>query len=227
MAQLVLSPVGQAIGSQWGPIFSVIGQPAGAYAGAAIDRQLFGTTQRYEGARLSDLHLQGSTEGASVPAVFGRVRIAGQVIWAARFKEHVETRDVGGGKGGPRAKGTNYRYTLSFAVGLCEGEIGRIARVWANGEALDTSGVTMRVCTGREDQPVDALIEAIEGVGNAPAYRGLAYVVFEDLPLERFGNVMPQLSFEVVRPAPSANEDARFEQRVKGVCLIPGAGEFV
>lgn len=227
MAQLVLSTVGQAIGSQWGPIFSVIGQAAGAYAGAAIDRQLFGTTQRYEGARLSDLHLQGSTEGASVPAVFGRVRIAGQVIWAARFKEHVETRDVGGGKGGPRAKSTNYRYTLSFAVGLCEGEIGRIARVWSNGEALDTSGVTMRVYAGREDQPVDALIEAIEGVGNAPAYRGLAYVVFEDLPLERFGNVMPQLSFEVVRPAPSADEEARFEQRVKGVCLIPGAGEFV
>ena len=45
----------------------------------------------------------------------------------------------------------------------------------------------------------DALIEAIEGVDKAPAYRGLAYVVFEDLPLENFGNTIPQLSFEVIR----------------------------
>ncbi|HRO03567.1 MAG TPA: hypothetical protein PLS69_08195, partial [Terricaulis sp.] len=57
-----------------------------------------------------------------------------------------------------------------------------------------------------------------------PAYRGLAYIVFEDLPLERFGNVIPQLSFEIVRPM---IEGPRLEDRVKGVCLTPGAGEFV
>ncbi len=36
---------------------------------------------------------------------------------------------------------------------------------------------------------------------------------------------MPQLSFEVMRPTPSAG--VRFEERVKAVCLIPGSGEFV
>jgi len=223
MAELILSGVGQAIGGQaLGSVGAMLGQVAGAYLGGAIDRQLFGATHHYEGARLTDLHVQGSTEGASLPAVFGRVRIAGQVIWAARFKEHVETRDIGG-KGGPTATSTQYRYTLSFAVGLCEGEIARIARVWANGEPLDISGFTMRVHTGGETQAPDALIEAIEG--EAPACRGLAYVVFEDLPLEAFGNAIPQLSFEVVRPAPS--EEVRFEERVTSVCLIPGAGEFV
>ena len=40
------------------------------------------------------------------------------------------------------------------------------------------------------------LIEAIEGSGQAPAYRGTAYIVFEDLPLDAFGNRLPQLSFE-------------------------------
>ncbi len=40
---------------------------------------------------------------------------------------------------------------------------------------------------------------AREGADNAPAYRGLAYVVFERLPLADFGNRMPQLSFEVFR----------------------------
>ena len=31
-------------------------------------------------------------------------------------------------------------------------------------------------------------VEAVEGAGDPPAFRGTAYVVFEDLPLEAFGN---------------------------------------
>ena len=54
-----------------------------------------------------------------------------------------------------------------------------------------------------------------------PAYRGLAYVVFERMPLKRFGNRMPQLTFEVFRPVDD------FEEEVQGVTLIPAAGEFV
>lgn len=233
MAELVLSSVGQAIGSRLPAAFAGLGsavlRAGGAALGRSIDQRLFGASSHYEGARLTDIHLQGSTEGASIPAVYGRVRIAGQVIWAARFKERSETEDVGGGGkgGGPRATTTSYHYSLSFAVGLCEGEVARIGRIWANGEVLDLSGVSWRLHGGSEDQAPDALIEAVEGVDHAPAYRGLAYVVFEDMPLERFGNAIPQLSFEIVRPAPSQIPGDRFEDRVKAVCLIPGAGEFV
>ena len=181
------------------------------------------------GCDCTDLHLQASTEGASIPAVFGSVRIAGQVIWAARFKEHADTEeiDTGGKGGGPRITSTSYRYTLSFAVGLCDGRIARIGRVWANGEPLDLSQVSWRLHDGSETQGPDPLIETIEGADHAPAYRGLAYVVFEDLQLERFGNAIPQLSFEIVRPARATSGGVRFEDRVRGVCLIPGAGEFV
>lgn len=228
MAELVLSTLGRAAGAAlpgaWGGAASVIGRVGGALLGSAIDQQLFGEETRRVGARLTDLHVQGSSEGASIPAVFGSVRIAGQVIWAARFKEHEETQSQGG-KGGPRVTSTNFRYTLSFAVGLCEGEVARIGRAWANGEPLDLSQYAWRLHKGSEQQTTDALIEAIEGADNAPAYRGLAYIVFEDLPLERFGNSIPQLSFEIIRPA--VGEGPRFEDRVKGVCLIPGAGEFV
>jgi hypothetical protein len=230
MAELVLSSVGRAIGARLpgalGTIGSALGRAGGALLGRAIDQQLFGAAGRYEGARLTDLHIQGSTEGALIPAVFGRVRLAGQVIWATRFKERVKTRDVGG-KGGPRVTTKSYRYSLSFAVGLCEGEIARIARVWANGEPLDMSATAWRLHAGAEDQPVDPLIEAIEGTEYAPAYRGLAYIVFEDLPLEQFGHAIPQLSFEIVRLAPGTGSGQRFEEKVKSVCLIPGAGEFV
>lgn len=231
MAELVLSTIGQAVGGRvFGSIGATLGRMGGAYLGRQVDQQLFGVARQYEGARLTDLHLQGSTEGASIPAVFGSVRIAGQVIWAARFKEHVETREIsnGGGKGGgPRITSRDYRYTLSFAVGLCEGGIARIGRVWANGEALDLSEFAWRLHLGSETQEPDPLIETIEGETSAPAYRGLAYIVFEDMPLERFGNVMPQLSFEIVRPARTGDAAARLDQKLKGVCLIPGAGEFV
>jgi hypothetical protein len=213
VAQLILSALGQAAGETFGAIGAALGRVGGAVLGASIDQRLFGATRKSEGPRLTDLHIQGSTEGASIPAVYGRVRIAGQVIWAARFKEHRQTQSVGGGKGGPRVKSTTYTYSLSFAVGLCEGEIARIGRAWANGAAFDLSQVNYRVYTGRADQPVDPLIEGIEGEDNAPAFRDVAYIVFEDLPLENFGNGVPQLSFEIVRPAPARAGEVRLEGR--------------
>ena len=58
----------------------------------------------------------------------------------------------------------------------------------------------------------------------ALAFRGTAYVVFEDLPLGPFGNRAPQLSFEVFRRPPGTTG---LEERLEGVCLIPGAGGTV
>jgi GTA TIM-barrel-like domain/Putative phage tail protein len=228
MAELVFSSIGKAIGSTLPASVRAVGtallQAGGAALGRSIDQTLFGPSYRSEGPRLTDLHIQGSSEGASIPAVYGRVRLAGQVIWAARFKESVNTQESGG-KGGPRVTTRTYAYALSFAVGLCEGEVARIGRVWANGEELDLAEFSWRLHKGDETQTPDALIEAIEGADAAPAYRGLAYIVFEDMPLERFGNIVPQLSFEVMRPTPSAG--VRLEERVKSICLIPGSGEFV
>jgi hypothetical protein len=161
--------------------------------------------------------------------VFGRARVTGQVIWAARF---LEGKNKGrAGKGGPKT--VDYVYSLSFAVALCEGEIDGVGRVWADGRLMDMTGVVMRVHRGGEDQTPDPLIEAVEsasqagfagGSGGAPACRGTAYVVFEDLPLGPFGDRVPQLSFEVFRRPRGATP--RLEDLLEGVCLIPGAGEF-
>ncbi|SHF32187.1 Putative phage tail protein [Ruegeria intermedia] len=62
------------------------------------------------------------------------------------------------------------------------------------------------------------------GAEGAPAYRGTAYVVFEELDLTSFGNRIPQLSFEVFRPL--ADPDTA-EGAIRAVTMIPGAGEFV
>ncbi len=216
MAELVLSRVGAEVGKAFLPKgFAVLAQAAGRLAGGMLDRQFL--SPPVEGPRVQAFHLTEGREGAGIPLVYGRFRVGAQLIWAANFKER---REVEGGKGGPRV--ADYSYTLSFAVGLCEGEIARVSRCWANGAPFDLSQVTWRLHHGTEDQAPDPLIEAIEG--EAPAYRGLAYIVFEDMPVDAFGARMPQLSFEIVRPAGGGAE--RMENVIRAVNIIPGSGEF-
>ena len=231
MARIILSEAGAAAGSRFLPngvsLFGAVidgatlGRAVGAVAGQSIDAALFAPDRA--GPRLKALHLTESREGAGIANVYGRARVGGQVIWAARFRE--TQREEGGGKGGPSV--TRYRYSLSFAVAICEGEIQSIERIWANGEDLALSEISHRVYRGSETQEPDPLIETIEGAGQAPAYRGTAYIVFEDLPLERFGNRVPQFSLEVVKPPPPRQTGQAIGDVVEGVNIIPASGEFV
>jgi len=225
MAALVLSIAGGAAGAVFGPAGAIAGRIAGALAGNFIDRALLTPDRSVEGPRLADLDVMASTEGAPIPRVYGRARLSGQVIWATRLEEVVSTRTESasggkGGVGGGSVTTTTYSYYANFAVALCEGEIGHVGRIWADGKPLDTSTLNIRIHRGSDDQPADDLIVAKEGADNAPAYRGLAYAVFERLPLADFGNRIPQLSFEIVRPV------GRLERMMRAVTLIPGASEF-
>lgn len=191
---------------------------AGQAAARAFDNRVF------EGPRLDTLHIQSSRDGAPMPRIFGKARIAGQVIWAARLKEHVRDEQHGGKGGGPTSR--TYSYTLSFAVGLCEGEILSVGRIWANGAPLKTAGLNMRIHTGSATQAPDPLIMTIDGP-NVPAFRGTAYAVFEDMPLDDFGARLPQLNFEIIRALASDSENTgRLERNIQAVNLIPGSGEF-
>jgi hypothetical protein len=231
MAVLLLTAAAAAL-TVSAPAFVQIAAAAAATAvGGYLDNRLFGSmggTIKQEGPRLNNLQVQASTEGAPIPEMAGRVRIAGQIIWATRFKEVVSKKTEGGGKGGGggSVKIKTYLYFANFAVGLCEGPIDRIGRVWADGKPLSLAGITMRVYRGTPSQLPDPLIEGVEGAGNTPAYRGLAYVVFDNLPLEKFGNRLPQLNFEVFRRViPDAGDG--LEDLVRSITVIPGAGERV
>ena len=230
MAALVLSAAGATAGKAiFGPTGAIAGRLVGALAGNAIDRALFGNRQdvSQEGPRLADLEVMASTEGAPIPRVYGRARLSGQIIWATNLEEVVNTvsqtnaGSAGKGMGGGSAVTTNtttFSYFANLAVGLCEGPIGAVLRIWADGKPLDLTGLVLRTYKGDETQSPDPLIVAKEG--DVPAYRGIAYVVFERLPLANFGNRIPQLSFEVTRPV------GRLEQMVRAVTLIPGSTEF-
>src|SRR3954465_14330828 len=150
MATIVLQTVGSAIGGAIaGPLGAMAGRVLGGLARAAIGNALMGgtDTKHVEGPRLRDIEGLTSTEGAPIPRVYGRARIGGQLIWATRLEEGVNTnthRSSQGGKGmsGPKTVTTTYSYFANLAVGLCEGRIAFIRRVWADGRELDLSTIT-------------------------------------------------------------------------------------
>ena len=213
----ILLTAGKTFGSQ---LLQTAGRIGVAYAGQAITNAF--DNRVFEGPRLQTLHIQSSQDGAPMARVYGRARIAGQVIWAARVKE-IASEEKRGGKGGPSTRAFNY--TLSFAVGLCAGEILDVGQIWANGQPLQTKNLNTRLYRGSDDQSPDPLIAEIEGV-DVPAFRGTAYMVFEDMPLDDFGTRLPQLNFEILRMPKRTNDEPRLENLVRGVDLIPGSGEF-
>jgi hypothetical protein len=182
VATLILGAVGGIIGG-------AVGRLAGAVIGQQIDGRLLGPKPA-NGPRLSDLSIQSSSYGAPLPRLFGRTRVSGTVIWATDLLE--ERRRVSTGKGRP--KQTVFSYAANFAVALSARPAGRIGRIWADGRLLRGAAEDFKTQTGfrfhggSEDQAPDPLIAAREGAGQAPAYRGIAYAVFEDFALESYGN---------------------------------------
>ncbi|GKY88738.1 baseplate multidomain protein megatron [Sinisalibacter aestuarii] len=242
MATIVLSAVGASIGASVGGGFLglssvVIGRAAGAIAGSMIDQAVMGGgSETVEQGKVDRFRLTGVSEGAPIARVYGRMRMGGQVIWSSGVKEHAtvsEESDGGSGKGvlTGAAQGTSrtttveYRYTMSLAIALCEGEITRVGRVWADGDEIAPERLNMRVYPGSESQMPDPKIEAVKGAGNVPAYRGVAYVVIEDLDITAFGNRVPVLNFEVIRPE-QPDEVAEIARGTKAVAIIPGTGEY-
>jgi hypothetical protein len=217
MATLLLQAAGAALGGVFGPLGSVVGRAAGALAGSAIDRMLIGGNA-IEGPRLAGGRVPTSEEGAGIVRLYGTARIAGNLIWATRFEEDA-TSERRGGKGGGGTRVETFSYHANFAVGLCEGPIAGIRRIWADGREIDQSLFAIRLHRGAPDQLPDPLIEARQGAGMTPAYRGLAYVVFERFALEDFGNRIPVLHFEVTRPV------GRLERELTAITIIPGATE--
>lgn len=238
MATLAFSAIGSAVGGSFLPAIgtlsgAALGKAAGAIAGRYVDQALFNSSGQptiSEGPRLEELSFTTSTQGSPIQRIYGAARVAGQIIWATNFEEEIITRTQstggsGGGKGGfsssSKSTSIEYRYYANFAIALSEGEVTRLGRVWANGNDLNLSDYNYRFYEGSETQTPDSLIEAKEGSANAPAYKGVAYIVFERMPLAEFGNRIPQLNFEIYRSLDD------FENTIKSITMIPSAGEYV
>lgn len=219
--QVVLTVVGTAIGF-------AVGYPAlGFYLGSLAGQAFFPTQlDPTEGPRLKDRDVQTVEVGVSIPKGWGTFTVAGNVIWSSGLIEEVNKETVGG-KGGPEQEQTTYTYFTNLLIGICEGPVAGIRRIWANGVLIydvraqqpgesdadynqrlaasqELADNHMEFYTGDETDLPDSTMEAWLGAGNVPAYRGLAKVMLRDLPLADFGNRPPSFLFEV--PAQSGVE---------------------
>lgn len=185
--------VGAAIGfAVAGPVGAQVGWTLGSLAGSLID------PPKQEGPKLSDLKTQHSTYGAPIPIFYGTIRAAGNVIWQTDLIEHEQKS--GGKGGGPEV--TEYTYSASFAIALGEGPILGIRKIWADRRLISETGLASEglpfvLYLGTEAQLPDPTMEAAEGVGEVPAHRGTAYIVFTDLYLADYGNRIPVFEFEI------------------------------
>lgn len=172
-----------------------------------------------EGPRLSDLTVQSSTYSQFIPRTYGTVGLHGNVFWLEnnRLKEVVRKKKSGGKGGGSVSTVKTYTYFATFAVGLCEGPIAGVRRIWVGPDLVydagsddigtiissNTASSKFTIYLGTDTQQPDPRIQAEMGVANCPAYRGLAYVVVKDLALADYGNSVAgaQIKVEVVNSA--------------------------
>lgn len=187
----------------------------GAQVGLAFIPQRGGSA---EGPQLGDARVQVSTYGNPIPKAFGRVRMAGNVMWLkGNKKDEVRMQDEVGGKGfGGGTTVFSYAYFATFAVLFTQSdpEATSFTRIWMNKKLVyDVNGfpiwkyptADVRFYLGTSTQLPDQAIEAEKGVDSTPAFRGYTYVVFENLPLKDFANALPFVEVEIQLKAPTAN----------------------
>ena len=199
--QLVFGLAGAAFGSTFG--YAALGWAVGSMIGAAIEGG-----PDTEGPRLDDLRVTGASYGKDIHRLYGTMRTAGTIIYAQDINEIADTFRVGGFLGFGGGSATNYTYTATFAVALCEGEVADIIKIWADSilvydsatlEGLVESQLPLsyEFHYGGEDQEQSGILQIYYGA-DIPAHRGLCYMVFEDWELTQFGNRIPNITAEVI-----------------------------
>lgn len=166
-----------------------------------------------EVGKLSNRTFQGSEYGGDIPRVYGTVGLSGsQIVWMEKNQlKEVVKKKKSGGKGGASTATKTYSYFATFALMLCQGEIAGIRRIWCSDKLIYNAGSDdletiiasnqaakgWRLYRGTDDQLPDPRYEADVGVGNAPAFRGYSYIVFDDFALADYGNTLQAAQFKV------------------------------
>ena len=228
----ILSSLGGSIGRHFGGgILSTIGRYAGRMLGNSLDKKwLHRTKVTHKFTNVKDsFYIIKAKYGTPIPLIFGRMRVPGQIIWADQITEKRNTTSIS--KYFKQAhltverQTTALEYFASFAMAICEGEIFDIGRVWYNEDIIDLSNYQFRLYRGGEEQLPDPLISA-KSIDPCPGYRGLAYIVFERLPLADFNDIIPSFEFEVTRKS-NIQQVSSVEDLVTSMVMIPGSGEYV
>jgi hypothetical protein len=182
-------------------------------------------SRKIEGPRTETKFTSGDY-GAGLDNVWGKRRTSPPIFWAEDLKEVKRRRKTKGGKYneysyygsfGVALAGheieqvtriwfdTHLVFDLTRAGPVTPFDFGDasaskpFAAAASGGQSWSSF---MSIYTGTETQEPDprmqATVEAEHGEGSCPAYRGTAYIVFKDVPLEKLGNRIPQVSVEFI-----------------------------
>lgn len=146
------------------------------------------------------LRVQTSAYGLTLPIVYGRTRVTGNLIWYNDFTPipHTTTQSSGGkGGGGGGSSNTTFTYTTSFMLALCEGAITGIYSGWRDKDVLALADVNKLFTTflGAYPQTPWSYL-ATAHLDQSIGYQGIAYMAAAIYDLQA-SPVLPNHSFEV------------------------------
>lgn len=147
--------------------------------------------------KISAFDVTTAEYGASVPEILGTTRISGNVIYYDDFTAHEHRETQTSGKGGKsKSVSITYTYTVAVIIGLCEGEISGIGKMWDSKDSHNypTDDISLTLFKGTKNQQPWAYVTGAHPEKALP-YTGLAYMA----GVINLGdsNSMPSYNFEV------------------------------
>lgn len=168
---------------------------------------LFGSTT-IKGTRITDFAQTSADVGSTIPFLYGRAPVKGNVIFAALPPK--ESRQVKRqGKGG--VKQESFTYSTSYAIAFCRGPILGYWWIKRNGKVVYSQdpnapiedkdyaakwAAKVSMYNGTSAQLPNSTIESYKGSGRVSAFRGLAYIVLPNEDVTEGGGAIP--SYEAV-----------------------------
>jgi len=192
---IVAIPLVFGLGGSWlgGTIIGgTLGASIGGVAGSLLGSTLFPQkADKITLPKLSSFPIQSTVVGSVIPIVYGRARIAGNIIYVGTVHPYtITTEGEGGGKGGGASSPdvAETRYKRSFLVALCEGPAD-VTGIWAGKNSKSLS-----VCT---IFPGDGNVGLSTVVGKEFAkYKNICCAWFDEYDLGNTGAI-PSFTFEV------------------------------
>lgn len=151
--------------------------------------------------RILSLQVQQSSQGLTLPVVYGRARVAGNLIWYGDFtaiETKTTTRQGGKGGGGVKQEDISYTYEAAVMMALCEGEIKGIGRIWRDKEKFESlSQLRLNLAKGGDEQPTWTHLQQPKHQAQAINYSGTAYIYSPNYELTKAAQIYSH-NFEVI-----------------------------
>ncbi|HFC8521422.1 TPA: phage tail protein [Neisseria subflava] len=151
--------------------------------------------------RILSLQVQQSSQGLTLPVVYGRARVAGNLIWYGDFttiETKTTTRQGGKGGGGVKQEDISYTYEAAVMMALCEGEIKGIGRIWRDKEKFESlSQLRLNLAKGGDEQPTWTHLQQPKHQAQAINYSGTAYIYSPNYELTKSAQIYSH-NFEVI-----------------------------